>query len=87
MNHKWRESLTNINLVLSNTTLHQEIWIRKEDDSLELDLPEIINTDIGFQLMFGYRENYQSYVNKLKRNNNTYRVKVYKDVKDYKKYI
>jgi len=72
---------------LSNTTLHQEIWIRKEDDSLELDLPEIINTDIGFQLMFGYRENYQSYVNKLKRNNNTYRVKVYKDVKDYKKYI
>ena len=87
MNHKWRESLTNINLVLSNTTLHQEIWIRKEDDSLELDLPEIINTDIGFQLMFGYRENYQSYVNKLKRNNNTYRVKVYKDVKDYKKHI
>jgi hypothetical protein len=27
----------------------QEIWIRNKDFSLELNLPKVINTDIGFQ--------------------------------------
>tara|TARA_R110002153_G_scaffold216472_1_gene369027 strand:- start:335 stop:553 length:219 start_codon:yes stop_codon:yes gene_type:complete len=41
-------------MALKNTT--QIIWKRKEDDSLELDLPKVINSDIGFQLMFGMAE-------------------------------
>lgn len=72
---------------MGKATLHQEIWKIKEDDSLELDLPRIINSDIGFQLMFGYRENNESYCDKLYKNNNKYKVKVYKDVKDYKNYF
>ncbi|GAJ05017.1 unnamed protein product [marine sediment metagenome] len=50
-------------------------------------MPRIINSDIGFQLMFGYRENNESYCDKLYKNNNKYKVKVYKDVKDYKNYF
>jgi len=37
-------------------TKHQIIWSRIKDgnhDDLELQIPKIINTDIGFQLMFG----------------------------------
>ena len=34
----------------------QEIWTRNKDFTLELKLPKVINTDIGFQLMFGLPE-------------------------------
>lgn len=69
------------------STKHQEIWERKEDDSLVLILPKIINTDIGFQLMFGFRECYRTEKHKEYKNNQKYKVKVYKDVKDFKNYI
>ena len=39
-------------------TRHQEIYKRTKN-GLELVLPKKITTDIGFQLMFGYRENYR----------------------------
>jgi hypothetical protein len=43
-------------------TKHQVIWKRKgtEHSGLELDLPKIIKSDIGFQLMFGPPTNYNS---------------------------
>jgi len=87
MSRKWRELLININLVLNKPTLHQEIWERREDDSLELVMPKIINSDIGFQLMFGMAENQICYSNKQSQNNNKYDVKIYKDIEDYKKHI
>lgn len=45
-------------------TRHQIIWHRKknadgsinEDADMELKIPKIINSDIGFQLMFGPNE-------------------------------
>ena len=43
---------------MAKDTIHQKIWKRKEDDSLELSIPKIINSDIGFQLMFGMNEDY-----------------------------
>jgi hypothetical protein len=41
-------------------TNHQVIWKRKGEDhkDLELTIPPIINSDIGFQLMFGVSTNY-----------------------------
>ena len=41
---------------MPNKTKSQVIWHRKLDgdhDDLELRMPKIINSDIGFQLMFG----------------------------------
>lgn len=32
----------------------QKIWKRNENDELELEMPKVINTDISFQLMFGW---------------------------------
>ena len=45
---------------MPRATNHQVIWKRKgaEHDGLELDLPKKINSDIGFQLMFGVSTNY-----------------------------
>jgi hypothetical protein len=34
----------------------QKIWKRKEDFSLELDMPKVIKSDVSFQLMFGAAE-------------------------------
>jgi|TARA_R100001198_G_C5188613_1_gene182189 hypothetical protein len=72
---------------LIKPTKHQEIWERKEDDSLVLVLPKIINSDIGFQLMFGFRESQRDYKDKQTINNNNYKPKTYIDVKHYKKHI
>ena len=76
MNHKWRELLININQLLIKPTKHQEIWKRTEN-GLELELPKNINTDIGFQLMFGYRENYLEEVLKYKKHCNNYETEVF----------
>jgi hypothetical protein len=72
---------------LIKSTKHQEIWKRKEDDSLVLILPKIINTDIGFQLMFGFRECYRTEKEKELKNNNRYDSKTYLDVKHYKDHL
>jgi len=72
---------------LIKPTKHQEIWERREDDSLKLVLPKIINSDIGFQLMFGYRECYRTEKEKELKNNKSYDSKTYLDVKHYKDHI
>lgn len=68
-------------------TKHQEIWERREDDSLKLVLPKIINSDIGFQLMFGFRECHKTEKEKELKNNKSYDSKTYLDVKHYKDHI
>jgi len=50
-------------------------------------LPKKITTDIGFQLMFGYREDYRIEQEKIERNADKYYTKTYLDVEDFKKYI
>ena len=43
---------------MRNKTNHQIIWKRKGTDhsGLVLDMPTIINSDVGFQLVFGMPE-------------------------------
>lgn len=72
---------------MNKPTLHQEIWEREEDDSLRLVMPKIINTDIGFQLMFGMSENHICYTNKQSQNNNNYETKIYRDIEYTKKHF
>ena len=67
-------------------TRHQEIWKRTKN-GLKLILPKNINTDIGFQLMFGYREDYREEARKYKNNSEAYECKIYHDINDFKKYI
>jgi len=61
---------------LIKPTKHQKIWIRKNDKPV-LKLPKIINSDIGFQLMFGYYEDYRKYVDKCNKYNYNYYTKIY----------
>ena len=70
----------------NRATRHQEIWKRTKN-GLELVLPKKINSDIGFQLMFGYREDYREWDRKVENNADKYLTKVYHDVYDFKKYI
>ena len=67
-------------------TRHQEIWKRTKN-GVKLVLPKKINTDIGFQLMFGYREDFREEVKQYKENCENYECKIYEDVNDYKKHI
>ena len=71
---------------IKRATKHQEIYKRTEN-GLELVLPKKITTDIGFQLMFGYREDYRIEQEKMQRNADKYYTKTYLDVEDFKKYI
>jgi len=70
----------------NRATRHQEIWKRTKN-GLELVLPKKINSDIGFQLMFGHREDYREWDRKVEYNANKYLIKVYHDVYDFKKHI
>ena len=70
----------------NRATRHQEIYKRTKN-GLKLVLPKKITTDIGFQLMFGYRENYRFEQEKIQKNEDRYFTKTYIDVKDFKKYI
>jgi len=60
----------------------QKIWKRDENDQLVLDLPKIINTDIGFQLMFGWPLDYDTDKQRNQKHNNSYGAKSY-NVKEY----
>jgi len=73
---------------LSNNraTRHQEIWKRTKN-GLKLVLPKKITTDIGFQLMFGHREDYRVEEKRIDENANRYFTKTYLNIEDYKKYI
>ncbi len=70
----------------NRATRHQEIYIRTEN-GLELVMPKKITSDIGFQLMFGYREDYRVEQEKIQKNADRYFIKTYIDVEDFKKYI
>ena len=70
----------------NRATRHQEIYKRTEN-GLELVLPKKITTDIGFQLMFGHREDYRVEEKRIERNADKYYTKTYLDVEDFKKYI
>ena len=43
---------------MAKKTIHQEIWKRTENE-LKMIVPKQINSDIGFQLMFGPVEDYE----------------------------
>ena len=88
MNLRWSVSLININQLLkpNRATRHQEIYKRTKN-GLELVLPKKITSDIGFQLMFGYREDYRVEQEKIQKNADRYLIKTYLDVEDFKKYI
>ena len=70
----------------NRATRHQEIYKRTKN-GLELVLPKKIKTDIGFQLMFGHREDYRVEEKRIEDNANRYFTKTYIDVEDFKKYI
>ena len=70
----------------NRATRHQEIYKRTEN-GLELVLPKKITSDIGFQLMFGYREDYRIEQENIQRNADRYFTKSYLNVEDFKKYI
>ena len=67
-------------------TKHQQIWKRTKN-GLELSLPQKINTDIGFQLMFGYREDHRQEVKNEIENGERYTTRIYRDVNDFKNHI
>tara|TARA_R100000388_G_scaffold38056_1_gene29470 strand:- start:981 stop:1199 length:219 start_codon:yes stop_codon:yes gene_type:complete len=55
----------------------QEIWTRNKDFTLELKLPKVINTDIGFQLMFGLPEDSKEERRIIRRHITKYTTTVY----------
>jgi len=73
-------------LKIKRATKHQEIYKRTEN-GLELVLPKKIKTDIGFQLMFGYREDKRIEQKRLQENNDRYLTRTYLNIEDFKKYI
>ena len=70
----------------NRATKHQEIYKRTKN-GLELVLPKKIKSDIGFQLMFGHREDYRVEEKRIEENANRYFTKTYLNIEDYKKYI
>jgi len=73
-------------LKIKRATKHQEIWKRTEN-GLELILPKKIKTDIGFQLIFGYREDKRTEQKRLQENDNRYLTRTYLNIEDFKKYL
>ena len=71
---------------INRATKHQEIWKRTEN-GLELVLPKKIKTDIGFQLIFGYREDKRTEQKRLQENDNRYFTRTYLNIEDFKKYL
>ncbi len=55
----------------------QKIWKRDENDELILELPKIINTDIGFQLMFGWPLDYDTDKMYKQKHDESYGAKTY----------
>ena len=70
----------------NRATRHQEIYKRTEN-GLELVLPKKITTDIGFQLMFGHREDYRVEEQRIEENANRYQAKTYISIEDFKQHI
>jgi len=73
-------------LKINRATKHQEIWKRTEN-GLKLVLPKKIKTDIGFQLIFGYREDKRTEQKRLQENDDRYLTRTYLNIEDFKKYL
>lgn len=68
---------------VSKPTRHQIIWKVEGNiydyklEDVKLDIPKIVNSDIGFQLMFGLTEDYRSERDRVMRNHDNHYVKSY----------
>ena len=71
---------------INRATKHQEIWKRTEN-GLKLVLPKKIKTDIGFQLIFGYRGEKRTEQKRLQENDDRYFTRTYLNIEDFKKYL
>ena len=67
-------------------TLSQLIWKRTKNGA-ELRLPKIINTDVGFQLMFGESESHNEQTQKETNNAENYYCKTYINVEHFKTFV
>lgn len=67
-------------------TLSQLIWKRTKNGA-ELRLPKIINTDVGFQLMFGESESHNEQTQKETNNAENYYCKTYRNVEHFKTFV
>ena len=61
---------------MGKATIHQQIWEAQEEGNT-LKLPKVINSDIGFQLMFGPAENRELEVRKEREQAEKYNTKQY----------
>ena len=61
---------------MGKATIHQQVWkAQKEGNTLKL--PKVINSDVGFQLMFGPAENRELEVRKEREQAEKYNTKQY----------
>lgn len=57
---------------------HQQIWFpTDEPDEYELRIPKVINSDVGFQLMFGMPPDYNYDEFKQNQNHKEYNATIY----------
>ena len=67
-------------------TQHQLIWNTTKNGA-DLRLPKKITTDIGFQLMFGEAESHVEKNKDEKKNATNYECKIYRNLKEFKKFV
>tara|TARA_R110001592_G_scaffold79084_2_gene236911 strand:+ start:15136 stop:15345 length:210 start_codon:yes stop_codon:yes gene_type:complete len=67
---------------LNRSTRHQVIWVR-DKETVTLNLPKTIKSDIGFQLMFGEREDYRTERLKLDNYSKKKHLTIYEDKEYY----
>tara|TARA_R110001606_G_scaffold398355_1_gene577221 strand:- start:1163 stop:1378 length:216 start_codon:yes stop_codon:yes gene_type:complete len=69
---------------LNSATRHQIIWFYdKQSEKFILKLPNVINSDVGYQLMFGESEDYRTERSRIDINNQNNEVNIYADKKIY----
>lgn len=55
----------------------QTIWkVVDEDGNVELEIPKVINSDIGFQLMFGPNEHEYDNVRRINEHHDNYSITI-----------
>jgi len=71
---------------MPNRTTHQVIC-RRTKNGLRYNIPKIINSDIGFQLMFGEIENHWNEEKAIRKNENKYETTVYSNLTHFKRVV
>ena len=71
---------------MPKATLHQLIC-RSTKNGLKYDIPKIINSDVGFQLMFGVVENATNERKRFEDNANEYETRIYQSIEHFKKFV